>query len=679
MKNYLNFLLLLLVWVSLSLAPDMPLALPEPTKDQPFDEFFFDQIAKMSPEELDELAKIGEQIAKDMEAQGIDVDKFIEDQLRELSQPQPSPTQGPTKEKQDEVKVTTPSPKPTVETKKDESKEEVLQVPVDQEKEKKLLLSLSVCIEKIPEIMRQVLSSRHLTHLFKPLFADLEEFGYYAYSMRQPKLLKYGTTPAFVTLYDNITRLSSIIEEYEPLLFVADPATQDPYTVLGVSKTATSDQIERSYLRLLRKYNPERVISDLDEQDISDHMKEKALKKADKKFKEIEKAYYDIQRIEKARSAFEAIKQAFVQYINPILIDAHTLLQAYQPEALALKEAQDQREAEAKALAKEAGEKEAPYAPYVFEFKFPSTYGGDYGAGSNSKGYYTPPSYPTASYGTEYTSGLGSTPYSPSYGGTPSHALAGSGSSGSSSSDGKKTDDKESKEQDKELEKKKKEKEKAKQEETSFAIKLTLRKEVLDKIAAYLDDTYDGKNKRSSLFTNFYTYLETDDIKEDPYTTQPYDSPATLAALIKPAALNTTLDVLSTIFIKPLVEDLNRDIGSLSGDKKNQFKEKMREAVDKITKDYIKKSMPDLLDMTINFSAVPRELIYATGKRVVLAVPDKSRKNAIKAEKLYLHFGVNAFDFPSAPPAIAMYNPTATNFVATFVDGYKKLLEVVKK
>jgi len=51
---------------------------------------------------------------------------------------------------------------------------------------------------------------------------------------------------------------------------------QDYYELLGISKTASADEIKKAYRKLAMKYHPDRNQSDKD---------------AEKKFKEIEEAY----------------------------------------------------------------------------------------------------------------------------------------------------------------------------------------------------------------------------------------------------------------------------------------------------------------------------------------------------------------------------------------------------
>ena len=60
----------------------------------------------------------------------------------------------------------------------------------------------------------------------------------------------------------------------------------DPYKTLGVSKTATQDEIKKAYKRLAKQYHPDRNAGD---------------KKAENRFKEISEAYQVLSDPEKRK------------------------------------------------------------------------------------------------------------------------------------------------------------------------------------------------------------------------------------------------------------------------------------------------------------------------------------------------------------------------------------------
>lgn len=59
---------------------------------------------------------------------------------------------------------------------------------------------------------------------------------------------------------------------------------KDPYTVLGVGRNASADEIKKAYRRLVNTYHPDKV----------SHMGEEFQQLAEKKFKEIQEAYLQL-------------------------------------------------------------------------------------------------------------------------------------------------------------------------------------------------------------------------------------------------------------------------------------------------------------------------------------------------------------------------------------------------
>jgi predicted lipid-binding transport protein (Tim44 family) len=58
-------------------------------------------------------------------------------------------------------------------------------------------------------------------------------------------------------------------------------SSRDPYTILGVNRGASTDEIKNAYRKLANKYHPDKV----------DHLGEEFKELAEKKFKDIQEAY----------------------------------------------------------------------------------------------------------------------------------------------------------------------------------------------------------------------------------------------------------------------------------------------------------------------------------------------------------------------------------------------------
>jgi hypothetical protein len=70
-------------------------------------------------------------------------------------------------------------------------------------------------------------------------------------------------------------------EQHQP---GTDGEKNDPYTVLGIGKNASADEIKKAYRRLVNTYHPDKV----------SHMGKEFQELAEKKFKEIQEAYQQL-------------------------------------------------------------------------------------------------------------------------------------------------------------------------------------------------------------------------------------------------------------------------------------------------------------------------------------------------------------------------------------------------
>ncbi len=72
----------------------------------------------------------------------------------------------------------------------------------------------------------------------------------------------------------------------EPVEPPQSPAEKDPYEVLGLAKGASEDEIKHAYRELANKYHPDKV----------SHLGDEFKTIADKKFKDIQRAYEELTR-----------------------------------------------------------------------------------------------------------------------------------------------------------------------------------------------------------------------------------------------------------------------------------------------------------------------------------------------------------------------------------------------
>jgi DnaJ like chaperone protein len=63
-----------------------------------------------------------------------------------------------------------------------------------------------------------------------------------------------------------------------------DRGTDDPYAVLGISRTASQEEIKKAYRKLVRQYHPDKVA----------HLGDEFKALAEERFKQIQQAYQEI-------------------------------------------------------------------------------------------------------------------------------------------------------------------------------------------------------------------------------------------------------------------------------------------------------------------------------------------------------------------------------------------------
>ena len=74
--------------------------------------------------------------------------------------------------------------------------------------------------------------------------------------------------------------------DYKRIKAMFYSSRDNAYKILGLDKTATVDQIKKAYRRLVKKYHPDKVA----------HLGQEHQKGAEEKFKQVQKAYEQIQK-----------------------------------------------------------------------------------------------------------------------------------------------------------------------------------------------------------------------------------------------------------------------------------------------------------------------------------------------------------------------------------------------
>lgn len=631
-----------------------------------FDEFFLNTISNMSEQELEELAKLGEQIARDMAAQGINVDEFLKEQLGEF----PAGIPGAQPAAQQPQKPSEPTI-PTPEIKEEPAEETEVRplVALAADKKEQIDYILMTIAEKIPELIRQANNNVQYQEELAPFVPDLITVNYFVRLLRQEKYFKYIGQETFAQLFEDLKRLSNVLESQEPLLFTDEnqEAIDDAFARLHVSKSASMQEIEKAYKKMVRSTNPARIQSDLEESGASLEKIAAEVERAQKQFDKIETAYYTTQRIAKSHAAFNSIVKTVAATSSAIIKDTQKLLKLYDPEALKIKEEHEKRAAEAKALAIEAGKKEAPQAPYVFDRN-----AFNYGPPAQREAPAFQPSAPSYKPSSQEQQEGGGR-----FGGInkPSAPGAAKGPEGEAKKPAtpqeKKAAEKEKKEKE-ELQKKKVEK---KDQDLQVKIRLNGRREALERIASYLDETPPSQSDaRYKLFADFEKYLTADDIKP------PYSNPAAISALTKADEMDKTITYLAQS-LQLFKNDVTRDMNSIPKNLKDMYKKELQKIFTKYQDDYFKKKLAKLLDIKVD--RLKKEVSFGQKK---LAIPNN--------EKKYIYFGFDDFaPSQTQPGKSVVYDKDhdalrALNFnpgtqgpvdpVADLTEVYKQIVDLMK-
>lgn len=232
-------------------AGDPMFQMPSPEEMQAIEEF----LQTLSPEEIDQLAKLGEEIIKEAEAEGRPL--FAD-------MPIPTPTEKP-KEKPAEA------PKAPEEKVQDKAKQ----------KTQKLIKSVVNSLIDIISILRQKAAvDEKYSSILIPINPNLDTFVYYLHVIRDSKHIKNLTDDEFSTLKNEITNLEKelggLIENLTiPAVFAPDKldkreresrrraikkAEQIIQQCIGLLQEAfTTKAVLKEFEKLLKKYEPEAI------------------------------------------------------------------------------------------------------------------------------------------------------------------------------------------------------------------------------------------------------------------------------------------------------------------------------------------------------------------------------------------------------------------------------------
>jgi len=353
---------------------DMEAQLPFAGEEgMPSEEEFIEFLNNLTPEDIAMLEQLGQEIIDELEKEGIDPIEFL---------------LGDMQEEQEDEDIEEPSdviPTKPVEEIIDEKKPVLINETEAIENAKKLLSNL---IEKLNSVKLKAETKESIRSKLQPWSYHIADTIYFLSVIKQDHLIPYLVSDKFKELYAHLEILESVLNEYEPLFNVRGISIDesDPYIELNVSSFASLEEVDEAYKELSREKNPFKIREQLTTKELTDEELTQAVKDAEEEFTRINEAYKQIHAREISKNAFEMIINALATAIHEhkILEQLKSVLKAYDPEALALKEKQEQKEARARAEHARLAQQRPYYTPPVFKrqpFDYgyqPDDYSGDY-------------------------------------------------------------------------------------------------------------------------------------------------------------------------------------------------------------------------------------------------------------------------------------------------------------
>lgn len=328
-----------------------------------------EQLSKMSPEELEELEKIGRQVLIDS---GIDPDtgKPLEQIAPETSAAKPAEQAAKPTEVKQSAKV---------------QNVENVQAVLD-------------------TIKRNIDSLRQKSHESNAIARRLSQWNdaltdliFYIKVINKKEHRERLATKDFITLFSSLETLARQLQSTQPHIIVTKKGvpSDDPYLVMHLNYDATSEEITAQHKKLENQYSPKRIKKNLKAQNASQKEINREVRAAELTRSLINDAYHQLhdpktkklvdekrtlQKSEEITSssqqyltqALEAISNAIYQQKALDLLQ--DFLKKYEPEQLAHKQALDAAQAERIKYQKEA-EKVKPLTntSQSYDKKYPST------------------------------------------------------------------------------------------------------------------------------------------------------------------------------------------------------------------------------------------------------------------------------------------------------------------
>jgi hypothetical protein len=344
--------------------PNMPDRLPQLTAE---DLAAVEDLMKtLDKETLDELAKIGEQYIEEMKAQGRDPFEELfgvpADALEQEMQQAQNDFQAPTAPIQEPTKPISPD----------------VQLPKACPAAKQCRAMLKHLAELLAEFENKTTQDRYFVDQLKPWKYHLQDIIYFAHAFAEEKLLNYLTDKEFEHVLKAFSALEQELTTLVPLFAIQEFELEEvnPYILLGTSTDASWQDVNVAYQKAYSQKHPSVVKQELEKQEKPKAIVQEAIAQAQQELDTLTSAYNTILEKEQAKQTFNSILDSFARaiYVNNILTESKKILERYAPEALKIKEQQEELEKKARKDQEEMARRRPTFTPPIFERSLPQRF-----------------------------------------------------------------------------------------------------------------------------------------------------------------------------------------------------------------------------------------------------------------------------------------------------------------
>lgn len=193
------------------LPPLPPGGMPMPSEEEM--NAFLNLIESLPPEQVDELARIGEQIEQQMREQGVDL--FGTPPQAPVEPASPVPAEKEVVAEHEELKDT-----------KKEEKQEIKSITFGEKHKETIKQLLTSIIEHITSMRQKAASDEVVLDRINTHKKELDDLLFHIHTLNQEKHIKHFTEHEFKPLFETLQEFDTVLSRHEPFFHVEEPETE---------------------------------------------------------------------------------------------------------------------------------------------------------------------------------------------------------------------------------------------------------------------------------------------------------------------------------------------------------------------------------------------------------------------------------------------------------------------